>query len=53
MIIVDKYDVTYHEHLCDECGSGDQLYEIEEKELCEECIIKYFGEAYMEEIKFG
>ena len=47
MIVVDKYDETYHEHLCDECGSGDELQTIDDKELCEECIRKYYGDDWL------
>ena len=48
MIITDKYDATYYEHLCDFCGNPNELHEIDEKEICEECIIKIFGKEYFE-----
>lgn len=47
MIVIDKYDETYHEHLCDECGSGEVFQTIDDKELCEECIRKYYGDDWL------
>ena len=38
----------YYIHVCDECGSDDQLYEYEGKELCGECLLNYFNKVDME-----
>lgn len=41
-----KYD--YYFHACDECGSDEQLYKYDGKELCDECLLSHFDEVNME-----
>ena len=39
----------YYFHVCDDCGSEEQLYIFEGKELCQDCLIEYFEEVDMDE----
>ena len=41
----------YHYHACDDCGSTEQLYKHDGKELCQECLLKYFDEVDMDDLE--
>jgi len=36
-------------HVCDRCGSEEQLYIFEKEELCADCLLEEFEEVDMEE----
>ena len=38
----------YYYHVCDECGSTEQLYKFEDKELCAKCLLGHFEEVDMD-----